>query len=124
MGIPSTSEANLLEQARNYRVVTDIVLNNDNCPTMIVWGIKDNDSWRSSSNPLLYTAGLAKKKAWYAVRSALRHRTLQQQSSVRTIIEEPQDKRPFVYDLSGRLLSAEALRPGLYIKNGKIILKN
>ena len=124
MGIPSTSEANLLEQARNYRVVTDIVLNNDNCPTMIVWGIKDNDSWRSSSNPLLYTAGLAKKKAWYAVRSALRHRTLQQQSSVQTIIEEPQDKRPFVYDLSGRLLSAEALRPGLYIKNGKKILKN
>ena len=113
-----------MEQARNYRVVTDIVLNNDNCPTMIVWGIKDNDSWRSSSNPLLYTAGLAKKKAWYAVRSALRHRTLQQQSSVQTIIEEPQDKRPFVYDLSGRLLSAEALRPGLYIKNGKKILTN
>ena len=99
-------------------------MNNDNCPTMIVWGIKDNDSWRSSSNPLLYTAGLAKKKAWYAVRSALRHRTLQQQSSVQTIIEEPQDKRPFVYDLSGRLLSAEALRPGLYIKNEKKILKN
>ena len=82
MGIPSTSDADLLEQARNYRVVTDIVLNNDNCPSMVIWGIKDNDSWRSASNPLLYTSGLARKKAWYAVRSALRHRAIQHEASI------------------------------------------
>lgn len=76
MGIPSTSAADLEEQARNYRVVTDIVLNNDNCPHMLVWGVKDNDSWRNASNPLLYNSGLSKKPAWYAVRSALRHRTI------------------------------------------------
>ena len=124
MGITSTSEADLLEQARNYRVVTDIVLNSPNCPTMIVWGIKDNDSWRSGSNPLLYTAGLAKKKAWYAVRSALRHRVIQQQqASVQTLTNDARDVRPFVYDLSGRMLSGETLRPGLYVVNGKKVIK-
>ena len=122
MGIPSTTEANLLEQARNYRVVTDIVLNNDNCPNMVIWGIKDNDSWRSGSNPLLYTAGLAKKKAWYAVRSALRHRALVQ-SPVHSAVTVP-SAHPFVYDLSGRAVSAEAIRQGLYIRNGKKFFKN
>jgi GH35 family endo-1,4-beta-xylanase len=122
MGIPSTTEANLLEQARNYRVVTDIVLNNDNCPNMVIWGIKDNDSWRSASNPLLYTAGLGKKKAWYAVRSALRHRALVQ-SPVHSAVTVP-SAHPFVYDLSGRAVSAEAIRQGLYIRNGKKFFKN
>ncbi len=79
MGIPSTSQANLEEQARNYRVITDIVLNNDNCPNMVIWGLKDNNSWRDS-NPLLYTAGLGRKPAWKAVRSALRHRVLEDKS--------------------------------------------
>lgn len=82
MGTSSTSEEDLYEQARSYRVVTDIVLNNDNCPTMVIWGLKDNDSWRSS-NPLLYDENLQKKPAWYAVRSALRHRV-------------PADQRPIV----------------------------
>ena len=87
MGISSTSEQDLLEQARNYRVVTDIVLNHDNCPSMIIWGVKDNDSWRSGSNPLLYDSGMGKKKAWYAVRSALRHRDLvNQQTDIRPAI--------------------------------------
>ena len=118
MGIPSTSAADLEEQARNYRVVTDIVLNNDNCPNMVVWGIKDNDSWRASSNPLLYTSGLGKKKAWYAVRSALRHRSLvKEQAGVSTPLS-PIANPAFVYDLNGRRVTG-SLRPGLYISGGK-----
>jgi hypothetical protein len=76
MGIGSTSDDDLEQQALNYRVITDIVLDNDNCPNMVIWGLKDNDSWRSGSSPLLYDANLTKKPAYYAVRSALRHRTL------------------------------------------------
>ena len=120
MGISSTSTANLEEQARNYRVITDIVLNNDNCPSMVIWGLKDNDSWRSSSNPLLYTASLGKKPAWYAVRSALRHRSLTPDPSVVTGITRnviPQEQP--VFDLMGRKLSGTSLRPGLYILDGK-----
>lgn len=120
MGIASTSEKNLLEQARNYRVVTDIMLNSDNCPTMVIWGIKDNDSWRTDSNPLLYTAGLEKKKAWYAVRSALRHRTI-----VTGITTPQQNTNPLseaFYTIDGRRLSGKPATKGLYIHDGKKII--
>ena len=118
MGIPSTSEDNLLEQARNYRVITDIMLNHDNCPSMLIWGIKDNDSWRSGSNPLLFTAGMDKKPAWFAVRSALRHRTLDP-SSVGSVRRDGIATHSDVYTLDGRRVSGTNLRPGIYIKNGK-----
>lgn len=117
MGVPSTSDKDLEEQARNYRVITDIMLNNDNCPSMVIWGLKDNNSWREASNPLLYTSGLTRKPAWYAVRSALRHRTLGN-----TLIEHIQS--PFgtpspIYDIMGRRLTPSHLPYGIYIKDGK-----
>ncbi len=125
MGIPSTSEQDLLEQARNYRVITDIVLNNDNCPNMIVWGLKDNDSWRSASNPLLYTSGLAKKKAWYAVRSALRHRAIEKEKAgIETVGQQPSMPAATLYDLNGRRVGSQHPKPGIYIKGGtKICIK-
>ena len=124
MGIPSTSEENLLEQARNYRVITDIMLKHDNCPSMVIWGIKDNDSWRSGSNPLLYNSGMQPKPAWRAVRSALRHRTLTNdihspfaESDSQLSISNSQF--PYVYTLDGRRVTSSALKPGIYIKDGK-----
>ena len=125
MGISSTSAKDLEEQARNYRVITDIVLNNDNCPNLVIWGIKDNDSWRSASNPLLYTSGLGKKKAWYAVRSALRHRFLEkEQTGIKPFSVNHVNDKNTVYDLSGRRVNTENLRPGVYIKAGKKISIN
>ena len=122
MGIPSTTTADLEEQARNYRMITDIVLNNDNCPSMVIWGIKDNDSWRTNSNPLLYDSGMGKKKAWYSVRSALRHRALA--SSVGAVRRDGITTHSTVYTLDGRRVSAENLHPGLYIKDGrKVVVK-
>lgn len=120
MGIPDTSEKNLQEQARNYRVITDIMLNHDNCPSMVIWGLKDNDSWRDSSNPLLFTSDLTKKPAYYAVRSALRHRYL-----VNTAIHavECDDQAAAAdaatYDLMGRRVNDSTLHPGIYIRSGK-----
>ena len=125
MGISSTSTKDLEEQARNYRVITDIVLNNDNCPNLVIWGIKDNDSWRSASNPLLYTSGLGKKKAWYAVRSALRHRFLEkEQTGIKPFSPSRVKDDNVVYDLSGRRVNVKSLRPGVYIKAGKKISIN
>ncbi len=118
MGIPDTSTANLEEQARNYRVVTDIMLNYDNCPSMVIWGIKDNDSWRNTSNPLLYTSGLDKKPAWYAVRSALRHRTLTE-SGILTLRQT--DRRDGdVYNLAGQKVSSDYR--GIVIIDGRKVL--
>lgn len=118
MGIPSTSPQDLEEQARCYRVVTDVVLNNANCPSMVIWGVKDNDSWRSASSPLLYDAGQNRKPAWYAVRSALRHRYLVSQvNGVNNIPSlTPATDHP-VYDLQGCRVVAS--KPGLYISNGR-----
>ena len=125
MGISSTSADNLEEQARNYRVITDIVLNNDNCPHLVIWGLKDNDSWRSASSPLLYTSGLSKKSAFYAVRSALRHRVLlNEKEDVGSVaLPEPSSVCPF-YDLFGRRVQGSPTVPGIYIQNGrKVVVK-
>ena len=118
MGIPSTTAANKEEQARLYRMITDIVLNNDNCPSMVIWGVKDNDSWRTNSNPLLYDSGMGKKSAWYAVRSALRHRALSTGVSEKVIVNSDKFATAPIYDLQGRKVTS-LLKPGLYIKNGK-----
>ena len=117
MGVPNTSSDNLEEQARLYRVVTDIVLKNDNCPNMVIWGIKDNDSWRSASNPLLYNSGMQPKPAWRAVRSALRHHTLT--NSVTSPVTHILPLISDVYSLDGRRVNSNHLKPGIYIKNGK-----
>jgi len=121
LGVSSTSSANLEEQARTYRLITDIVLNNDNCPSMIIWGIKDNDSWRTSSNPLLYDSGMGKKSAWYAVRSALRHRTLNP-SGIGSVCCDSVATYGTVYNLNGCRVNASNLRPSLYIKDGKKVV--
>lgn len=126
MGVPSTTAANLEEQARNYRVITDIVLNNDNCPDLVIWGLKDNNSWREASSPLLYTAGLGKKPAYYAVRSALRHRIIEKETGIQDPLAPGNaqsttsgTKSATVFDLCGRRIDTQRLTPGFYIKGGK-----
>lgn len=119
MGVSSTSTQNLEEQARQYRIITDIVLNNPNCPNMVIWGLKDNDSWRSASNPLLYNSGLGKKPSWYAVRSALRHHTL----TTSSVDGVKRDVNPeAIYDLQGRRINGTSLKSGLYIIGGKKVI--
>ena len=124
MGVPSTSTGDLEEQARNYRVVTDIMLNNENCPNLVVWGLKDNDSWREGSNPLLYNAGMGKKPAYYAVRSALRHRAIV--DGLPSVYQDsmPSDERDgAIFDLLGRRVNGEHLTSGIYIIKGEKVKK-
>ena len=124
MGIKATTANDLEEQARWYRIVTDIMLNNDNCPGMVIWGVKDNDSWRSDSSPLLYTAAETRKPSWYAVRSALRHRTLTTGIHPAAPTASPANAEDnAVYDLLGRRV-ALPLSAGIYIQGGrKIVVK-
>ena len=121
MGIPDTSEKSLQEQARLYRVITDIMLNHDNCPSMVIWGLKDNNSWRESSNPLLFTAQLDKKTAYYAVRSALRHRYLvKQETGIRTAVST-KTTNGNIYNLAGQKVNADY--KGIVIVDGKKMVK-
>ena len=119
MGISGTTAADLEEQARQYRIITDIVLNNDNCPNMVIWGLKDNDSWRSGSNPLLFDSGMGKKPAWYAVRSALRHRTLGNETGILPIRHTKRTDGNS-YNLAGQKVSADY--KGIVIVDGKKML--
>lgn len=120
MGIPDTSDASLEEQARSYRVITDIMLNHDNCPSMVIWGLKDNNSWRESSNPLLFTAQLDKKPAYYAIRSALRHRTLIE-AGIRPV-RQTKTTDGSIYNLAGQKVGADY--QGIVIIDGKKVLNN
>ena len=118
MGIPDTSAESLEEQARSYRVITDIMLNHDNCTSMVIWGLKDNNSWRESSNPLLFTAQLDKKPAYYAVRSAMRHRYL-----VETGIHPIRQTKTTdgnIFNIAGQKVSGDY--QGIVIIDGKKIL--
>ncbi|MBQ6964803.1 MAG: endo-1,4-beta-xylanase [Bacteroidaceae bacterium] len=119
MGIPSTSASDLEEQARNYRVITDIMLHNEHCPNLIIWGLKDNNSWREASSPLLYTSGLSRKPAWYAVRSALRHQVIEKETDIRAAYSHSSTTEGSTYDLSGRRVNDNNLSPGIYIREGK-----
>lgn len=120
MGIPDTSDASLEEQARSYRVITDIMLNHDNCPSMVIWGLKDNNSWRESSNPLLFTAQLDKKPAYYAIRSALRHRTLIE-AGIRPV-RQTKTNDGSIYNLAGQKVGDDY--QGIVIIDGKKVLNN
>ena len=118
MGIPDTSDKNLEEQARSYRVITDIMLNHDNCTSMVIWGLKDNNSWRESSNPLLFTAQLDKKPAYFAVRSAMRHRYLVE-TGIHPI-RQTKTTNGNIYNIAGQKVSGDY--QGIVIIDGKKIL--
>lgn len=58
-------------QAKEYGAITRVFLRNDNCPSMLLWGISDNHSWRHN-NPLLFDSSLKPKPAYYNVHAQLR----------------------------------------------------
>lgn len=65
------AEGALDAQAKEYGAITRVFLRNDNCPSMLVWGISDNHSWRQNS-PLLFDSNLKPKPAYYNVHAQLR----------------------------------------------------
>ncbi|NPD93209.1 endo-1,4-beta-xylanase [Xylanibacter muris] len=58
-------------QAKEYGAITRVFLRNENCPSMLVWGISDNHSWRQNQ-PLLFDSNLKAKPAYYNVHAQLR----------------------------------------------------
>ena len=66
-----TAEDALERQAKEYGAITRIFLRNENCSSMLVWGISDNHSWRKNA-PLLFNHELKAKPAYYNVHAQLR----------------------------------------------------
>lgn len=72
---------------------------NDNCPTMMLWGISDNHSWRENK-PLLYDASCQPKQAYYYVHAQLR-KAAQKATSVLLPSADPDAEGP-LYNLQGQ----------------------
>lgn len=109
---PSAPDA-ALQQAKDYCAVLMAALSEDNCRTVLVWGLNDPDSWRGN-NPLLFDGSTSPKEAYYAVHAALR--TLAESASIVDIEAETAADAPAeYYNIQGMRVSSGSLRPGIYI---------
>ena len=74
--INGTSTTALNNQKKAYKKLLTRVLEENEKGTigitgMIVWGLTDNTSWKSSQNPLLFNSNYAKKPAYYGFLEAV-----------------------------------------------------
>lgn len=72
LGIPEVNEWNLAQQANDYYNICKLAMKYGNCDEVMIWGLTDDMSWRTGSNPLLYDGNLNPKPAYWGVHAALR----------------------------------------------------
>lgn len=108
---PKASDA-AKRQAEDYCAVVLAALSQENCPTVMIWGLCDPDSWRDN-NPLIFDGSVKPKEAYYGVHAALR--TLARRAAVEQIDAAGKDVVDVQYfNLQGIKVSGDA--KGLVVK--------
>lgn len=110
---PNASDA-AKRQAEDYCAVVSAALSQENCPTVLIWGLCDPDSWRQN-NPLIFDGSVNPKEAYYGVHAALR--TIAANNGVKEL-EDMADGKEIsgveYYNLQGIKVASDA--KGLLIK--------
>lgn len=115
------SEANRLQQAKDFYNIVKTAMQADNCNEVMIWGLTDAMTWRNNRNPLLYDGNLNPKSAYYGVHAGLR------EASATTGVEGLPYGKPsatqvvgeIYYNLQGQRM-ASPLTDGIYIVSRKM----
>ncbi len=143
-GSKPITDAELVTQAQKYAQIADIMIRYENFPTLLVWGVRDNQSWLDDSEqtkPLLFFADLSPHQAYIDVR-----KTYQKYAYINDLIagvdpvfddDDPEVSDLFefesktidVHDITGRMIATGVtldylyeLPEGLYFVGGKKFL--
>ncbi len=120
-----------ITQGDNYKALLDVVLRNEHCTNLMIWGLTDDSSWRKDGLPLIFNSDLSPKYAFFALRSALEKWAKDNEAGIDEVMAETIDSlSPLVdvYDITGRLVFRQldrsrinTLNPGIYIIDRKKI---
>lgn len=116
---PSAPDA-LEQQAKEMAAITRVFLRNDNCPTLMFWGISDNHSWRQNQ-PLLFDSNCNAKPAYYYVHAQLRKAAESVADGIYTTTHKEGEALQQTYNLLGQ--KAGPGYKGIVIKAGKKFLR-
>lgn len=129
MSIPDLGSPDAYErQAAEYAALVDVMMKYDHCRAVVVWGVKDDQSWRQGA-PLLFNAAMEAKPAFFALRNILEEYA--QTGSIESCMVSTETLPPYVdvYDVMGRSVALQLERSqignlpsGFYIVEGQGIL--
>ena len=110
MSIPDLSAPDAYErQAAEYAALVDVMMKYDHCRAVVVWGVKDDQSWRQGA-PLLFNAAMEAKPAFFALRNILEEYA--QTGGVENCTVSTETLPPYVdvYDVMGRSVALQLER--------------
>ncbi len=117
MSIPDLGAADAYEkQAAEYRTIANVLIKYDHCPNLVIWGVKDDQTWRRGE-PLLFNAAMQAKPAFYALYDVYKEYAENLPAGIEsTAADAVGELPPFVdvYDLMGRSVARQMPRERIY----------